>query len=285
MASNKNIIITGNNTYGNMVFVIKPECQSDKIPATISVSPVCTNVLDYDCDACLPTPIPIITEVEPRKIRPGYFIKNPCLTTDYVEKVNCNFGNQVYDQMISVRYGINSCCEVDVNKWDIKKHIVDYTLMTIPKEEAHPERPCYCYTVTVLSGTATFKYISCDGIWTSVTLTKGVEKYCSKNKPQIQCAEPGVVYEIIITDIECESDADCTAPCYCYNISSKAGAAIYEYISCEGKLTKIDMLFGQQVKVCAKENTVKFVSGIDTPGSITKISNDPCTSNNDCNIN
>jgi hypothetical protein len=187
--------------------------------------------------------------------------------------------------MISVRYGINSCCEVDVNKWDIKKHIVDYTLMTIPKEEAHPERPCYCYTVTVLSGTATFKYISCDGIWTSVTLTKGVEKYCSKNKPQIQCAEPGVVYEIIITDIECESDADCTAPCYCYNISSKAGAAIYEYISCEGKLTKIDMLFGQQVKVCAKENTVKFVSGIDTPGSITKISNDPCTSNNDCNIN
>jgi hypothetical protein len=37
--------------------------------------------------------------------------------------------------MISVRYGVSSCCEVDVNKWDIKKQIVDFELITIPKED------------------------------------------------------------------------------------------------------------------------------------------------------
>lgn len=275
------LTIVGDNNYGNLIYVLTQLCS--ETGQNIIIEPICEVNYDFDCESCLPKPIvPVPAKASPRIVQPGYFIKNPCLTTEYVEKVNCNFGNQVYDQMISIRYGINSCCEVDVNKWDIKKQIVDYTLMTIPKEEVHPERPCYCYTVTVLSGTATFKYISCDGIWTSVTLTESIGQYCSKNKPQIQCAEPGVVYEITISNAECESNADCTAPCYCYNISSKAGAAVYEYISCEGKFTKIDMLFGQQVNVCAKENSVKFVSGINTPGGITKISDDPCTSDDDC---
>ena len=185
MASNKNIIITGTNSYGNMVFVIKPECQDENIPATVSVSPVCTNILDFDCDACLPTPVPVIPEVEPRKVRPGYFIKNPCLTTDYVEKVNCNFGNQVYDQMISVRYGINSCCEVDVNKWAIKKHIVDFALMTIPKEEEYTPRVCYCYNISAKAGAGVFKYLSCDGTWTTVSLNSLDQvRVCSQNTPQ-----------------------------------------------------------------------------------------------------
>lgn len=208
VVADKTIIITGTNIYENLVFVTKVECQNQEVLVTISISPTCINVIDYDCASCLPKPQPEPIP-EPKKVRPGYFIKNPCLSTEYVEKVNCNFGNQVYDQMITARYGITACCEVDVNKWDIKKHIVDYELMTIPKEELYTPRTCYCYTITVTSGTVTFKYISCEGNWTSVTLTKGVTSYCSQNKPQVQCTELGVIYEITSSNTECISNNDC----------------------------------------------------------------------------
>jgi hypothetical protein len=163
-----------------------------------------------NCEECLPKPPePVIPTAQPRKVRPGYFIKNPCLSTEYVEKVNCTFSNQVYNQMTSVRYGISSCCEVDVNKWDIKKQIVDFELITIPKEEVHTPRTCYCYTITVTTGTANFKYINCEGDWCKVTLTENTANVCSQNKPQADCVELGVIYEINSSTTECETNDDC----------------------------------------------------------------------------
>ncbi len=204
------LTIVGENVYGTISYIFRGGCSELPI-SNIIISPTCSYEITFDCEACLPTPpVPVIPEAEPRKVRPGYFIKNPCLTTDYVEKVNCTFGNQVYDQMISVRYGINSCCEVDVNKWDIKKQIVDYTLMTIPKEEEHTLRVCYCYSVEMTTGNATFKYISCDGNWTSVSMLQGdIINICSQNKPQLQCTELNIVYTIIPSTLECQTNDDC----------------------------------------------------------------------------
>lgn len=204
------LTIVGENVYGTISYIFRGGCSEVPIP-NIIISPICSYQITFDCEACLPTPpVPVIPEAEPRKVRPGYFIKNPCLTTDYVEKVNCTFGNQVYDQMISVRYGINSCCEVDVNKWDIKKQIVDYTLMTIPKEEEHTPRVCYCYSVEMTTGNATFKYISCDGNWTSVSMLQGqIINICSQNKPQLQCTELNIVYTIIPSTVVCQTNDDC----------------------------------------------------------------------------
>jgi len=180
------------------------------VPVSINPKPV-GNITDVklNCEDCLPQPEPVIPKAKPRTIRPGYFIKNPCLTTEYVEKVNCTFSNQVYNQMISVRYGVSSCCETDVNKWDIKKQIVDFELITIPKEEVHTPRTCYCYTITVTTGTANFKYINCEGDWCKVTLTENTANVCSQNKPQADCVELGVIYEITSSTTECETNDDC----------------------------------------------------------------------------
>jgi hypothetical protein len=197
--------ITGNETYGPLTLVIEGE-----VPQFLVLPKTCVPLFEYNCAACLPEPpVPVIPKAEPRKVRPGYFIKNPCLTTEYVEKVNCTFGNQVYDQMISVRYGVSSCCEVDVNKWDIKKQIVDFELITIPKEEVYTPRTCYCYTIIVTTGTANFKYINCEGDWCRITLTEDTLKVCSQNKPQVDCVELGVIYQINSSTTVCETNDDC----------------------------------------------------------------------------
>ena len=47
--------------------------------------------------------------------------------TLYTENVNCRYGDAVYAQMISKRYGLETCCDEDSQKWDIKKELVDLT--------------------------------------------------------------------------------------------------------------------------------------------------------------
>lgn len=87
----------------------------------------------YDtCQECAPViPVPTFS-LHPRRIKPGYFSKNSCLTTDYIEKVNCTFAQEVYNKMIVIRYGITPCCGDDLDKWDIKKQILDFELLTDP---------------------------------------------------------------------------------------------------------------------------------------------------------
>lgn len=54
-----------------------------------------------------------------------------CSDTDdlSVERVNCMFGNAVYAQMLDVRYGLETCCEEDLQKWSIKKELIDFDNM------------------------------------------------------------------------------------------------------------------------------------------------------------
>ena len=47
--------------------------------------------------------------------------------TLYTENVNCRYGDAIYAQMISNRYGLETCCDEDTQKWDIKKELVDLT--------------------------------------------------------------------------------------------------------------------------------------------------------------
>lgn len=75
-----------------------------------------------DCNACIPPPPPPL-ELHPRRIKPGYY--TPGCPPAYTEKVNCTFGEQLYDEMVANRYGIHICCDHDVDKWSIKKQILD----------------------------------------------------------------------------------------------------------------------------------------------------------------
>ena len=95
------------------------------------------------CEHCLPPPpLPPVFDLHPRRIKPGYFSTNSCITTEYMERVNCNFAKQVYDDMLIRRYGITVCCDHDVNSWDIKKQVLDLELLGDPS--LCKSTICYC---------------------------------------------------------------------------------------------------------------------------------------------
>ena len=76
-----------------------------------------------DCVACNPPPVVPPIELNLRSIKPGY-------STDgcppaYTEKVNCTFSEIMYDQVVTLRYGIQVCCDNDPDKWIIKKNLLD----------------------------------------------------------------------------------------------------------------------------------------------------------------
>lgn len=106
----------------------------------VSIAPTCvgsilvsvTNVYGT-CIECLPPPpppIPTPVDLNPRRVKPGYY--TPGCNPAYTEKVNCNFADQVYMQMLVPRYGISICCEEDVNKWDIKKQLLEFAAIYDP---------------------------------------------------------------------------------------------------------------------------------------------------------
>jgi hypothetical protein len=74
-------------------------------------------------------------ELERRSVKPG-FNTGTC-SPEYVTKVKCNNADAVYDQMVSLRYGITVCCETDPIKWEIKKELVELDLL-------HDDRLCKC---------------------------------------------------------------------------------------------------------------------------------------------
>lgn len=46
-----------------------------------------------------------------------------------VERINCRFGDAVYALMLDKRYGLETCCEEDIQKWSIKKELSDLNLL------------------------------------------------------------------------------------------------------------------------------------------------------------
>jgi len=108
---------------------------------TVSEANSCVNSIKFEgevtefdtCLECLPpTPVPVPLELNLRKVKPGYNSPNSCVTLEYLQRVNCNFALQVYNEMLIKRYGITVCCDQDVDTWDIQKSELDYMLMGDP---------------------------------------------------------------------------------------------------------------------------------------------------------
>jgi photosystem II stability/assembly factor-like uncharacterized protein len=75
---------------------------------------------------CVPVLQPEIGEacvVRPRFAEPGFSTKycNP----EQVVDINCKFGDSVYALFKRMRYGIETCCEYDLDKIEIKKDLMD----------------------------------------------------------------------------------------------------------------------------------------------------------------
>lgn len=121
------IRVIGTESYSNLFFSFGgPFCEVP-IP-NVSVTPVCqisplTPV--PDCEACLPQPVVVVQPLlNTRAVKPGY--KTPGCSPEYTEKVNCAFGQAMNKQMLSVRYGLNTCCDETDTNWEIKKELLDF---------------------------------------------------------------------------------------------------------------------------------------------------------------
>lgn len=92
------------------------------------------------CEACLyvpPTPIPdppfyqlSPVNLKTRSVQPGYDTEH--CSSDFVEKVNCNFAQQVYAKLIEQKYGVESCIGDEYDKYFVKKQLLNLNLIYDP---------------------------------------------------------------------------------------------------------------------------------------------------------
>jgi photosystem II stability/assembly factor-like uncharacterized protein len=89
------------------------------------------------CVECLPpVPVPDPLELHARRVKPGYY--TPGCSPEYTERVNCNFAESMYSQMLVSRYGLTICCEDEWTDWGIKKVLLDFKALYDPSL-------CKCY--------------------------------------------------------------------------------------------------------------------------------------------
>lgn len=151
------------------------------------------------CDLCNYIP-EVPTNLITRRVKPGY--DTPACPPEYTEKVSCTFGEAMYDEVLSKRYGLQDCCPIDAQRWIIKKELLDLKVLNI----ANPDKPiCYNYVIEQKSGTNTFKYIDCTGCLQTVILTDSITTVCAMYKPSVVCPTDNLDYTITFTDTPCES--------------------------------------------------------------------------------
>ena len=131
-------------------------CEQEIIPTEPII------VLDcYDtCEKCLYVPVPApIINLGSRTVRPGY--DTPGCPPEYYEKVNCKFSEYVFQNMIAKRYGLDSCCDINQEKYEIKKALLDLAVVTDPNI-CNPQ--CLGYGIDILENqSAITTYLNCDG--------------------------------------------------------------------------------------------------------------------------
>ena len=168
-------------------------------------------IVDYlTCEACLP-PVPPTPPLvlHPRKVKPGYNSPNSNISVDYIQRVNCNFAEQAYNQMLVNRYGITVCATDDITKWDIKKQILDYELLIDPSlcrsTICYCPEPCFISAIITVLPTCIAPYI-------------------------IRATLDPLCYPPVVTSVEITVESE--LPCYCYTVEVGDAPVILGYIDC-----------------------------------------------------
>lgn len=86
-------------------------------------------VVTYSAASCDLCPAPVRPTVVRRKVKPG---NPPACDLDLLLKVNCTFADAMYKKMLSLRYGINACCEYDTEAAFVKKEVVELQMLYDP---------------------------------------------------------------------------------------------------------------------------------------------------------
>lgn len=95
-----------------------------------STSVVITNTEDT-CEDCVPEiEVGEACHIKMRPGEPGFSVKY-CDPEEYI-KIKCKFSDSVYDLFKRLNYGINTCCESDLDKLDIKNGLLELGEMYDP---------------------------------------------------------------------------------------------------------------------------------------------------------
>lgn len=209
-----------------------------------------------DCIKCLPPtpPTPPPYDLHLRKIKPGYNSPNSCYTTNYIEKVNCSFAEQVYNAMLVKRYGITVCCEEDLMMWDIKKQLMDLDILKDPK--MCKSTLCDCKPPCLIDAVFTLLPFCGDPVIVSVV-------------PNLPCPDPvltGVVIEV----------PPIPANCYCYTVTPITGPVTVKYLDCCCEIQTVTTDLSNQFSVCATAPPVVFegTAGVEFNGDCSETG--PC---------
>ena len=65
-----------------------------------------------------------------RVITPGY--NTPICTPEKYDMITCNFADVMYNIVLEKRYGITTCCPEEIQKWMIKKELIDLQALKDP---------------------------------------------------------------------------------------------------------------------------------------------------------
>lgn len=132
----------------------------------VTISPTCVGAIPVvfieaftDCDTCLGIPPDPPIELHHRKVKPGY--DTPGCDPAYTEKVYCNYAKAVYDSMLIVRYGVTMCCNDPIQKWDIKKQLLDLMALYDPELCKNTYDTC-CPPCAMVSEIVIYEALPCE---------------------------------------------------------------------------------------------------------------------------
>lgn len=211
---------------------------------TVNLSPDCNGAVPVtveapytDCDTCLNIQPPPPIELRPRMIKPGY--TTPGCPPEYTEKVNCTFAKAAYDQMVISRYGITLCCNEPIEKWDIKKQLLDLNAIYDPELCKNTFDTC-CPPCAVV---ATLTVYNPQAVCPPPTNVIAV-----LNIPPPTCPAPVNVQAGIVINP--------TQPCVCYLITmlNPGVPCDFDYTDCNGIPQTTSLFFG-----------INYICSITTP--------------------
>jgi hypothetical protein len=234
------------------------------------------------CEECLPPilpppPVELIT----RRVKPGYYTKG--CPPEYTEKISCKFGETMFDDVARVRYGIDICCDHDVERWWIKKQILNLKAIYDPALDVPVKPTCYCYTITQGTGTNIFKYINCEGSCTNVTVSENTSiNVCAMYSPKLVCPSDNDNFEIIKSNTECLSVNNCStaSPYVCVTISNpfKPEAEVAAFSIERGSVITFSISQGVTINLCTDPSTITVIAG----DPVISVSTQSCLNDTDC---
>lgn len=156
----KTITFIGDKLKANVSYV---DCNGEIITVSLdqgqSITKTCmlTSATDpnveieiVDFGSCINGECPPPPPIGPlRSVKPGY--NSPACSAEYYENVMCNYAEWMYKDVLKKRYGISSCCDEELLKWEIKKELLDLDILVNPDYICAPANPCGCPTVTSCS--------------------------------------------------------------------------------------------------------------------------------------